>query len=150
MKSTTWLRIASFLTFVHAVLHTVGGVFGAVPPGPATVAASAMKANQFLALGMMRTYWDFYRGMGLGVTIFLTIEAVVFWMLASVARRDALALRPVLAAFMVGYLAFAVNSYLYFFLAPVIVELLIATCLGLAWIGAGMQAGAAQPAAPAR
>jgi hypothetical protein len=45
-------------------------------------------------------------------------------------------LRPVLAAFVVGYLALAVNSYLYFFFAPVIVEALIAVCLGLAIISA--------------
>jgi hypothetical protein len=139
MKSAVYLRIASVLTLVHAVLHTIGGVFGAVPPGPASVAAAAMKSNQFMALGMSRNYWEFYRGMGLGVTIFLAVEAVAFWMLASVAKRDAVALRPVLAVFMVGYLALAVNSYLYFFLAPVIVETLIAACLGFACIAAGKQ-----------
>jgi hypothetical protein len=136
MKATVYLRIASVLTLIHAVLHTVGGVFGAVPPGPASVAAAAMKANQFMALGMSRNFWEFYRGMGLCVSIFLTVEAAVFWALGSVAKRDAVALRPVLAAFVVGYLALAVNSYLYFFFAPVIVEVLIAVCLGLAIISA--------------
>jgi hypothetical protein len=131
-----YLRIASVLTLIHAVLHTVGGVFGAVPPGPASVAAAAMKANQFMALGMSRNFWEFYRGMGLCVSIFLTVEAAAFWALGSVAKRDAVALRPVLAAFIVGYLALAVNSYLYFFFAPVIVEVLIAVCLGLAIISA--------------
>jgi hypothetical protein len=132
MKAAVYLRIASVLTLIHAVLHTVGGVFGAVPPGPASVAAAAMKANQFMALGMSRNFWDFYRGMGLCVTIFLTVEAAVFWSLGSVAKQNARPLRPVLAALMVGYLALAVNSWLYFFFAPVIVEALIAVCLGLA------------------
>jgi len=33
---------------------------------------------------------------------------------------------------MVAYLALAANSYAYFFLGPVIVEICIAACLGLA------------------
>ena len=32
MRSVIFLRIASALTLVHAVLHTIGGVFGGVPP----------------------------------------------------------------------------------------------------------------------
>jgi hypothetical protein len=33
MKPAIFLRIAAALTFIHAVLHTIGGVFGKVPPG---------------------------------------------------------------------------------------------------------------------
>jgi hypothetical protein len=38
-------------------------------------------------------------------------------------------IRPVLAAFAIGYLVFAVDSFRFFFLGPVVVEILIATCL---------------------
>jgi hypothetical protein len=48
------------------------------------------------------------------------------------AKTQAQRLRPVLAAFLVAYLAMAVNSWLYFFAFPVIFEVLIALCLGLA------------------
>lgn len=136
MKPVIFLRIASVLTLIHAVLHTVGGVFGQPAPGPATTAVVAMKANEFLALGQVRTYWEFYRGMGLGVSIFLTIGAVVFWQLGSLARRFPLELRPVLATFAVAYLGMAVNSYLYFFSPPVVMEVLIALCLVLAMVTA--------------
>ncbi len=128
-KPWVWLRIAAVLTLIHAVLHTVGGVFGSVDPGPAAVAVQAMKVNQFLLLGHVRSYWDFYRGMGLGLTIFLTAEAIVFWQLASLAKSDSRRLRPVLMTFAIAYLVFSVNSYRYFFIAPVIVEVLIAACL---------------------
>ena len=84
-KPVLFLRIASVLTLIHAVLHTIGGVFGKVGPGPAAVAVEAMKVNQFLLMGNMRSFWDFYRGMGLAVSIFLTFEAVVFWLLSSLA-----------------------------------------------------------------
>ncbi|HEY2861543.1 MAG TPA: hypothetical protein VGJ21_24250 [Terracidiphilus sp.] len=132
MKPAIWLRVASVLTLVHAVLHTIGGVFGKPAPGPESVAVAAMQANQFLLMGHMRTFFDFYRGMGLAVSIFLTIEAVVFWQLASLSKRVGPGLRPILATFTVAYLAMAINSYEYFFFAPVIVEILIAACIGIA------------------
>ena len=147
MKAAIYLRIASVLTLVHAVLHTVGGVFGKVEPGPASVAAAAMQANEFVVFGATRTYWQFLHGMGLAVTIFLTVDAIAFWVLASLVKEDGRRLRPLLAVFLAAYLVMAVNSYVYFFAAPVIVELLIAFCIGLSWVsaGAGVSAESAVP-----
>ena len=62
----------------------------------------------------------------------MTLEAVVLWFLASLARNHALELRPVLIAFAVGYLALAVNSYRFFFWAPVVTEIIISVFLILA------------------
>ncbi len=132
MKATIYLRIASVLTFTHAVLHTIGGVFGKIDPGPAAIAVRAMKSNQFLLMGNMRSFWDFYRGMGLALSISLTFESIVFWLLANLARRDAARLRPILWTFLFAYLVLSLNSYTYFFLGPVITEILIAACLGAA------------------
>ena len=87
MKSTFFLRIAAVLTFIHAVLHTIGGVFGKVGPGPAAVAVAAMKSNEFLLMGHMRSFWDFYRGLGLAVTISLTAEAIVLWQLGLIGKN---------------------------------------------------------------
>jgi hypothetical protein len=138
-KPVVFLRIAAILTFIHAILHTVGGVFGRIEPGAATIAVQAMKANQFLLLGHVRSFWDFYRGLGLAATISLTSESIVFWQLASVAKTEAGRVRPILITFAVAYAGFAVNSYTYFFIAPVIVEILIAACLGMAIVTAKSQ-----------
>jgi len=132
MKPTSLLRVAAVLTLIHAALHTVGGVFGKPTSGAAAAAFTAMQSNQFPVMGFTRTYADFYRGLGLAVSIFLTAEAIVFWQLGSMAKTQAHRLRPVLATFLVAYLALAVNSYLYFFLPPVVTEVLIALCLALA------------------
>jgi hypothetical protein len=138
-KPVVFLRIAAILTFIHAILHTVGGVFGRIEPGAATIAVQAMKGNQFLLLGHVRSFWDFYRGLGLAATISLTSESIVFWQLASVAKTEAGRVRPILITFAVAYAVFAVNSYTYFFIAPVIVEILIAACLGMAIVTAKSQ-----------
>src|SRR5665213_872210 len=136
MKTVIYIRIAAALTFVHAVLHTIGGVFGTINPGPEAVAVAAMKSNQFAAVGSMRTFWDFYIGLGLAATLSLTLEAIVLWMLASLARSHASQLRPILIVFALSYLVFAMISYRYFFFGPVIAEILIALCLVAAAITA--------------
>jgi hypothetical protein len=129
MKPTIFLRVASVLTLIHAVLHTIGGVFGDIGPGAASIAVAAMKVNTFPLMGHTRSFWDFYRGMGIGVTISLTVDSIAFWLLGSLVKRDGARLRPILAAFAVEYLALSVNSQIYFFLGPVITEILIAACL---------------------
>jgi hypothetical protein len=136
MKSSVFLRVASLLTLLHAVLHTIGGVFGSPSPGIAAATFATMQANRFPVLGVTRSYWDFYRGLGLGITISLTAEGLLFWVLASLFRRDAERLRPILIIFMASYLVFALNSYAYFFYAPVVVETLIAASLGMAIVTA--------------
>ena len=129
MKPVILIRAAALLTLLHAVLHTIGGVYGKPDPGMQEATVQGMKANQFPVMGNMRSFWDFYHGMGLAVTIALTLEAVVLWFLASLAIRHALELRPILIAFALGYLALAVNSYRFFFWGPVAVEIVISACL---------------------
>ena len=148
MKPVLYLRIASVLTLIHSVLHTIGGVFGQPEPGVAAATVATMKANHFVVFGLTRSYFDFFRGLGLGITILLTAEAIVFWQLGTLAKTDAVRLRPILATFLVAYLAFAVNSYAYFFFMPVIVETLIAACMGMAIVTA-KSAAAAHSGSPA-
>jgi hypothetical protein len=131
-KPVLFLRIASVLTFIHAVLHTIGGVFGKVDPGPAAVAVAAMKANRFLLMGNMRSFWDFYFGLGLALTISVTAESILMWQLASLVKTGATRLRPMMITFLVAYTVISVNSNTYFFIAPVIVEILIAACFAVA------------------
>jgi hypothetical protein len=135
MKPVLYLRIASFLTLIHSVLHTIGGVFSKPSSGTAAMVAATMRLT-FPAFGAMRSYADFYRGMGLAVTIFLTMDAAILWLLASLAKSDSPRLRPILAVFLMGYLAMAMNSYTFFFSGPVIAELLIVACIAAAIVTA--------------
>ncbi len=139
MRPVLWLRVAAVLTLIHAVLHTIGGVFGAIPPGPATVAVTAMKENTFEVFGNLRSFWMFYRGMGLFATVSLTLEGVVLWFLASLAKTEGVRLRPVVLAFAFEFLALSVVSWQYFFLPPVITEWVIAGCLVVASVGLATQ-----------
>ena len=132
MKPTLFLRIAGVLAIVMAILHTIGGVFGKPDPGPATSAVLAMQSNHFNLTGFDRSYWDFYIGFGIGITISLVAEGIVFWILASLAKTYAAKLRPILIVFGIAYIALAVVAWRYIFLPPMVCELLIAACLLLA------------------
>jgi hypothetical protein len=129
MNPVIYLRIASVLTLLHAILHTIGGVFGKPQPGPQQAAVTAMKVNQFPLMGATRSFWGFYRGFGLGITIFLAALAVVLWQLSSLASRDSYRLTPIYWTLLLAFLLMAANSYVYFFWPPVVVELVIAVCL---------------------
>ncbi|MCU1226555.1 MAG: hypothetical protein JWQ42_4648 [Edaphobacter sp.] len=139
MKTALLLRGASVLALLHGVMHTIGGVFGEAAPGAQQTAVSAMKANQFDAMGATRTYWDFFMGFGLFITVSFLVQAVVFWQLAAMAKVDAVRTRPIVMAFCVGYVAYAVLSWRYFFVVPVVFELVIAACLLGAWVTAGKE-----------
>ena len=109
MKPGVLTRAASILVFIHAVMHTIGGVFGHQQPGPQTIAVEAMKSNQFLLMGHVRSFWDFYRGKGLGISISLTAEAIIRWQLASLANTNDRLARPMLITLASAYAAFHVN-----------------------------------------
>ncbi|HTB96383.1 MAG TPA: hypothetical protein VK716_05210 [Terracidiphilus sp.] len=129
MKAKIFLRVASVLTLIHAILHTIGGVFGKPDPGPSSTVWAAMQSVHFPVFGMDRTYFQFYRGLGLGITIALTCDALVFWILGSLASTVGPKLRPLLWVFAFAYLAISLNSFLYFFLLPVLFELIIVACI---------------------
>lgn len=129
MKPVIYLRVASVLTLLHAVLHTIGGVFSKPEPGPQQIAVDAMKANQFPLMGSMRSFWMFYRGLGLGITIFLAAAAVLLWQLSSLASTNSKQLTPIYWTLLVSFLLMAANSCIYFFWPPLVVEVLIAICI---------------------
>jgi hypothetical protein len=134
MKPTLLLRTASVLTMIHCLLHTIGGVFGAPKYGAEQISViETMKAHQFNVFGSMRSYWDFFFGYGLFVTVFLFIQAIFFWQLAAWAKSNPVGVRFILALFCVNFLAMAIVSWRYFFIAPAVTELLIAVCLGMAY-----------------
>ena len=133
MKPTLFLRIASVLTLIHCILHTVGGVLSAPRHGAEEVSViETMKSHRFDMMGSMRSYWDFFFGYGLVVTIALFVQAVLFWQLSTLAKKNPSCTRSILVLFLLNYLAVAIVSWNYFFVAPAVTELLIAACLASA------------------
>lgn len=139
MKTTLLVRIASALLFLHTGLHLLADR-GAPEPGAQLIASSAMKSNPFQVMGVTRTFWDFYRGFSLFGTILMLAAAVVLWQVATLAKKDAAAVRPIIATFAFAFLATALCAYKFLVPPPAIMELVIAAILGFAAIGARSKA----------
>jgi len=90
MNASLLLRIASVLTAIHFAGHTFGGMLSAPSHGQLEIATiQAMKLQQFDFMGSMRSYWDFYFGFGLMLSVTLLVQTAQLWLLATAVRRDA-------------------------------------------------------------
>jgi hypothetical protein len=133
MKPTIYLRIAAALTLIHCLGHTARSMLSGPTHGAQeTSLIQAMQAATFNFSGVNRSYWDFQRGFGWFLTVELAVQAVVFWILASLAKNPSIRLRPIFIVFAISFLAMAGLSVRYFTPGPVVVEVLIA----MSFIGA--------------
>ena len=137
MTATLFLRIASILSLLNCIGHT-GGVFTSPKHGAEEVAVvETMKAYRLDVMGSMRSYWDFLFGYGLSVTITLLVQAILFWQLAALAKRNPACVRPIAALFFLNCIGIAIISWKYFFVGPAVSQLLIAACIGVAFAKTG-------------
>jgi hypothetical protein len=130
-----FLRVASVLTVLHCIGHTIGGVFGVdAPPGTKEGAVvSTMKSNQFEVMGATRSFWDFFIGFGLTISVSSLLQAVIFWQLAGLAKTEPGRIRPIIAAFLFANVGFAILAWRYFFIPPFVGSVLTTIVLGLAY-----------------
>ncbi len=110
MTTTLLLRIASAIALVFAAGHSLGGLRDWSPMGANNV-LEAMSTVRFAISGVERTYLDFYRGFGWCLSVALLLESILLWQIASLARCDAVQLRPVILAFVLATFAMGVLAW---------------------------------------
>jgi hypothetical protein len=128
MKASLLYRIASVLIVLYAAGHTFG--FRQINPawGIGDLIRS-MQTTTFDTQGFSRTYWDFYVGFGLFVTVFLLLAAVLTWQLGSLSPAALAPLRLTSWALTLSFGAALFLSWRYFFWIPVIFAGVIFLCL---------------------
>src|SRR5262245_4450215 len=131
MKSSTLYRIAAVLLVLFAFGHTLGFTQTTGMAGADTV-VELMKKVQFPVQGFQRSYWSFYVGFGLFVTIFLLFSAGLSWALAGTPREVRLQIPAATWGLAICFLCVAILSWVYFFAVPGIFATLITVCLGIA------------------
>jgi hypothetical protein len=134
MKASLLYRIASILLLLFAAGHTFG--FSRIDPEwHLDSLVSSMRSIHFNANGFQRTYWDFYIGFGLFVTVLMVFAAIVAWQLAGLAPGTLAAMRISAWGFVVCFAAVAYLSWRYFFIIPLLFSVAILLCLAVAaWI----------------
>ena len=131
--ATAWLRAASVATLLLAAGHTLGMPWTPDRTDRGAALVAALRAHTLEVMGSTRSYWDFYQGFGVTISVMLLALAVLLWQVARVARHDARAARPLVATALVTFLAFAVLDGVYFFAAPLALTLLAAALVTVAW-----------------
>jgi len=131
LKAATFYRIAAVLIVLFALGHTVGFLQHDPSWGVDTLLAS-MKSTHFNIQGFSRSYWDFFVGFGLFVTVFLLFAAVLAWELGGLASENLARLRIITGAFALCFAVFIVLSWRFFFAIPLVFSVLITVCLSFA------------------
>lgn len=124
MRSPTWTRALAGVLALFALGHTLGTAVPKVTRGAAEAATfAAMQRFRFPVMGYERTYWDFYRGFALTISVLLAAMAVVAWQLATIAERDPRRALPMAVTLAVACAAQLAISRAFFFGAPIVMSL---------------------------
>ena len=134
MKASLLYRIASILLLLFAVGHTLG--FRRVDPKWGIDSLiSSMRSIRFNANGFERTYWDFFVGFGLFVSVLMVFAAVIAWQFGGLAPGTLAGMRLSAWGFVVCFAGVAYLSWRYFFTIPIIFSIVILLCLtAAAWL----------------
>ncbi len=102
----------------------------------ASALIESMKTLHFDAMGADRTYWDFYYGWGLCISVYMLAQAVMLWQIATLAKTEASRYRPLMATLLLSYVANGVLAWKYFFIAPLALSAVVSLFILLALVSA--------------
>jgi hypothetical protein len=133
LKASVLYRIASVLLLLFAIAHTLG--FRQIDPTwRVDSLVASMQSTHFDIQGFRRTYWDFYVGFGLFVSVFLVFAAVLAWQLGGLSADTLARMRGTGWALALCFGAVTILSWSHFFVAPVVFSIAITVCLiAAAW-----------------
>jgi hypothetical protein len=132
MKNITAFRSASVLLFIFCLMHTGGGMLAQKSLGPPSdIVFSAMKRVHFDFNGADCTWYGFWFGFGLTVSIFLLLSAVIAWQLDRVPSELWPRLEVIAWALVVSHAANTVLAWKYFFAGPGVFGILISLLLAV-------------------
>ena len=126
MSTRLIYRIAAVLILLFDLGHTAGYPWSDPSWG---VDLGAIQSSHFKVLGFTRTYWDFYVGFGLFVSVFLLLAAIFAWQLSSLPAETMRLMRGSAWALAVCFAAVTVLSWMYFFTIPIAFSGVITVCL---------------------
>jgi hypothetical protein len=95
MSSKVFLRGAAVTTALLAAGHILGSPWTPANESNARAVVAGMKGYQFDAMGLGRSYFDFYEGFGWMLGAYLIGHAILFWQLSWLATRSGTGLRRI-------------------------------------------------------
>ena len=121
MKRITPFRIAAVLLILFCVGHTGGGMLAPKSLGPESdVVFAQMRAVHFRFNGADCTWYGFWFGFGLTVSLFLLSSAIIVWQLDKLPRAAWGSASVIAWSLIAAHAANTVLSWRYFFMGPAI------------------------------
>ena len=135
MTATLLLRLASAVSLLFTLGHTMGGLQKWSPMGDNDVLKS-MTAVHFDVMGAQRSYLDFFMGFGWLLSVTMLMQTVLLWQLASLVRTNPAGVRPMIAVIAVATLASVVIAWRFIFLIPTLFAIILFALLAAAFVRA--------------
>jgi|SRR5437764_18821 len=126
MKSRLLYRISAVLILLFTIGHSSGFPWSDPSWG---VDTRLMRSSHFQIVGASRTYWDFYVGFGLIVSVFLLLAAILAWELGGLSAQALPLMRGTAWALPLCFAAVTVLNCVYFFVIPIVFSSVITACL---------------------
>jgi hypothetical protein len=134
MKASLLYRISAVLLLLFAIGHTLG-FRQSDPKWGVDALLGSMRSTHFDVQGFNRTYWDFFVGFGLFVTVFLLLAAIMAWLMGGLPPETLTRTRGIAWTLALCFAAVTVLSWRYFFVIPIVFSLVITVCLiSAAWL----------------
>lgn len=128
MRASLLYRIASVLLVLFAAGHTLGFRMNDPKLGAGPVIAS-LHTLHFQIQGFSRTFWDFYVGFGLFVSVFLVFAASVAWQLGSLQPEPLAIVHGIRWGLAICFAVETVLTWKFFFIVPIVFSVAITACL---------------------
>ena len=130
MTRVTPFRVAAVLLLLFCAGHTAGGMLAQKSMGGASdVVFAQMKAVHFACNGSDCTWYGFWYGFGMTVSVFLLLSAVIAWQLDRVPPTAWKSTAVIAWALIAAHAANTVLSLKFFFMAPTIFSLCVTALL---------------------
>jgi hypothetical protein len=134
MRASVFYRIAAVLLLLLDAGHTSGFPWSDPAWG---VDLGPMRSTHFYILGFDRTYWDFYVGFGLIISVILLLAVVLAWQLGSLPPESLAKMRGTAWTFALCFAGITILDWKYFFIIPIVFSIVITLTLTVAaWLSA--------------
>jgi len=131
MTAKLWLRISAVISLVFGLGHSLGGLSHWSPMGDNAVLRT-MQAVRFDTMGVQRSYFDFFMGFGISLSVSMFVQAAVLWLIADIADREPAKARQVSLVFLLASLGSVAITWHFLFPVPALFSLVLVATLGMA------------------
>ena len=131
MTPTIWFRALAVVLGLFTLGHTIGTRHAVTAAPQEAAVISAMQGFQVAVMGFLRTYWEFYRGFSVTISVLLAALMVIAWQVGTLSKRSPREALPIALTLLIACVANAIVSFFYFFTAPMVMSTASVLCASM-------------------